>query len=212
MKWENNKYIKEFLSLNCSKDILEVLKPILNIEKEITESMAVIRKLRGFALPKPNYYSIEEYCAGNALTSAIAIHLLPFRASLAFDIKKRDREWPKIKHFMYMFCDIYDDRFTSTCFQDPTIMFSIHPCTKLAERIIDIYNNSNAEALILMPCCIGELKMGLPQIIKERIGKYLIWTWQLANRIKESKISIQIDNNCISPKNAIITARRVNNP
>ena len=71
-----NKYVKEFFDLNCHPEIMDIVMPIQNFEKEITESMAVIRQLRNLTLKRKHYhYRIYDFCAGNALTSVIASFL-----------------------------------------------------------------------------------------------------------------------------------------
>jgi hypothetical protein len=41
-----NKYVKEFYKLSCSQEIIDIVSPINNLEKEITESMSIIKKLK----------------------------------------------------------------------------------------------------------------------------------------------------------------------
>jgi len=208
MRWSNNKYIKEFTDLYCHEDILENLLPIQNIEKEVTEAMAMIRRLRPYSLRQSKTYTLMDFCSGNSLLPAISAFLLKFNNNFAFDKTPRQRDWANISKFAHVELDIYSPIFDQLCSARHIIMTSIHPCGKLAERVIDIFNNSNAEVLFLMPCCSGKTNVDVPQLFKEKLGNYLLWVWHLTGRIKNSNVSIQIDNNCISPKNAIIRATK----
>ncbi len=73
----SSRYVDEFLSLNCAPDVLGAVGPINNPSKEISEAMAVIRRLRPIVLKEGSVSLVGmlEFCAGNALTSVLACHL-----------------------------------------------------------------------------------------------------------------------------------------
>lgn len=104
-------YLDQFLSLKCAGDVLNVIAPIQKAQKEISESMAIIHRLRSIALKNPMKSILLDICAGNALTSVIAAHLLPFKKVIAIDIKKRIRRWDSVRRFVYWQTDINDDKF-----------------------------------------------------------------------------------------------------
>jgi len=205
IEYKKQSYLDEFLSLKCSGDVLNIVSPIQNAQKEITESMAVLKKVRKISLKNPMNYILYDFCAGNALTSVLAAHLLPIKQVIAIDNRERSRDWYKAKRFTYEFSDIYD--YPVNRINKDSIIVSIHPCSNLAERVIEIYNNSMAEFLILMPCCNGSIRIGTPDLIREKIGKYLIWCWDLASRCI-GRVNMVIDSKCLSPKNCILIAKK----
>lgn len=211
----SNKYVNEFFDLTCYPDILDILNPISGRKKEISESMAVIKHLRKLALKNPQKkYVVYDFCAGNALTSTIATFLYPNFIAYAIDKAIRKRDWDKIRNFKYIQSDIFEDKWEFKCdlwgmygmgLEDrEVIIIGVHPCIGLANRIIDIYNKSKADHLILMPCCTGQkYKYSLPAVIKEKVGDYLTWCVYLLNLV-EGKKRMVVDENIISPKNALI--------
>lgn len=211
---KSNKYVNEFFDLKCYPDILDILNPISGRKKEITESMAVIKYLRRLALKNPQKkYVIYDFCAGNALTSTISTFLYPNIRAYAIDKAVRKRDWDRVKNFRYLQSDIYKDdwefrcdswRRGQECKDREVIILGVHACRGLSNRIIEIYNKSGAEHLFLMPCCSGEkYKYSLPTVIKEKVGDYLTWCVYLLNLV-DGKKRMVVDENVISPKNALI--------
>jgi hypothetical protein len=208
------KYVKEFNNLNCNPEILDVVLPVQRQRKEITESMAMIKILRKIVLKRKDFqYQIFDFCAGNALTSVIASFLFKNVSCFAIDIRPREREWSKVKNFEYLNSDIRKEdwgllikTFKKIHPHIKTIIMSVHPCIDLAETILSIHRTSKSNYLILMPCCQGKTAgYSLPEVIVKKIGKYLRWCLYLQNKI-EGNSKLYIDNFCLSPKNAIITA------
>lgn len=207
-------YVDYFLSLKCSGDVLNVVAPIQRAQKEITESMAVIQRLRPIAIKNPMEGVLVDLCAGNALTSVLATHLLPFKKVVAVDIKKRKRDWNKVKRFEYIQADINDSNFESDlgikldeiARQYSLVFISVHPCGDLAERVIAItkYFCVIKAKLILMPCCKGQIKeQKIPACFNKKLTKYDRWAWYLAE-LSGGKLSF--DNKVLSPCRAIIEA------
>ena len=212
----SNKYVNEFFSLTCMPDILDILSPISGKKKEISESMAVIKQIRKIVMKKPKTrFLVFDFCAGNALTSTLANFLYPNVSSYAIDKAVRDRDWDMIKRFMYIKSNIYKKNWEYTLHQQRVIyprtkfiIIGVHPCGELSKRIIEIYNKSKADHLIIMPCCTGgKYKFSLPQVITEKVGNYLTWCMYLLNLVEGRKRLI-VDEGIISPKNALIIARR----
>lgn len=198
-------YLDEFLGLRCAGDVLNIAAPIQNARKEITESMSVLRYIRKAALSKPMTYTLYDMCAGNALTSLIAIHLLPLKEAVAVDHKKRKRKWDRAKRFEYLERDIRD--MSGENIPRESIIIGVHACQDLAEHIIRLYNESHAKYLVLMPCCIGRLTISVPDVFRQLLGKYKVWCWQLASQAK-GQVLLRFDQKNLSPANGIIYARR----
>jgi hypothetical protein len=198
------KYFDTFMSLRSSGDILNVVNPLgSRASKEITESMAMFSRLRKIALKAPMEYSLIDLCAGNALTSVLAAHVLPLKESIAVDKKLRKRGWESVRRFRYLNQDIFDDSIYELI-TDRTVICSVHPCSRLASRIVEIYLKSPAPYLVMMPCCEGQIKIN-GSFLRERLGRYACWCLQLAEQANGDLIQ---DNNCISPKNIVITAKK----
>jgi hypothetical protein len=214
----SNKYINEFFNLNCMPDILDILNPISGRKKEITESMAVIKQIRKIVF-KHKRNTLFDFCAGNALTSTIASFLFPNLNSYAIDKRLRERDWDRINNFKYIQSDIKKENWSYILHQlgaiysvhparSNFIIIGVHPCRDLAQKIIEIYNKSYAEYLILMPCCTGQkYKYSLPDAIREKVGDYLTWCVYLLDLV-EGKKRLIVDESILSPKNALIIASR----
>ncbi len=198
------KYLDYFMSLRSSGDILNVVNPLGNkAAKEITESIAVFQKLKRIALKAPMEYSLLDLCAGNALTSVLSVHVLPINNAVAVDKRPRNRNWYKARRFQYVQQSIMDDSIFGLI-TDKTIICAVHPCSGLAQRVADIYLKSDSQYLVMMPCCVGNLKIG-SQLLRDKLGKYGCWCLELAEKVNGN---IYQDEHCISPKNIIITAKK----
>ncbi len=201
-EWRQD-YVSQFLSMKCAGDVLNVTAPLgARANKEITESMAIIQALRPIVLKYPMEYTLADMGAGNALTSVLAVHLLPVKSAKAIDKRPRSRNWRLAKRFEYI------ERDLSQCIQiDADIIISSHPCCQLATQIVDIYLRSpQARHLIMIPCCKGRIPPKyFSRLIKDRLTRYEQWAVWLAERAKGG---IYLDKKCISPCNAVIVARK----
>ena len=200
-----NSYVNSFLKLKCAGDVLNVVGPMNNAEKEISESIAIIKLLRPYALKNKMKFFVVDLCAGNALTSILAVHLLPVAGAFAFDKKKRSGHYDEVKRFNYHRMDISECRL-----QEKDIVISVHPC-KTANLIIDLWNNSESPILIMMPCC----KASYPDMpaflwLETKMSKYDVWTYYLSQKIRNAKVKIITDGEVISPCRNIIYAKRRN--
>jgi len=200
----SNQYINEFLRFRSSGDILNVVNPLgNNSEKEITESMAIFKVLRKIVLKFPMEYTLYDFCAGNALTSIISVFVLPVKKVIAIDNRPRSRKWYLAKRFDYIFEDI--NKFNISSIPEKSVIISVHACSNLSKKVIEIYLQSKAGYLILMPCCVGKFQTRCPNYIREVIGKYIEWVWYLSEMCNGK---FKIDKNVISPKNGIIIAKK----
>jgi len=200
-RWNYNSYVSEFLSLRCAGDVLNVVSPLgPKAQKEMTEAMGVIKCLRHIVLEEPMKYNILDLCAGNALVSIIAAHLLPIQKCFAVDKRERKREWQKVKKFSYQQADIYDNNFQ---YETPTIVVAIHPCKDLAERVIEIYQQRNLDHIILMPCCKGKIgpQCFFTKFEQAMFDSYEKWCVYLARKINANMYR---DDKIKSPCNIII--------
>lgn len=196
-------YINEFLNLKCSGDVLNVVSPLgPKANKEITESMGIIKHIRSLTLKHPMGFTLYDFCAGNALTSVLSSYLLPIKNSIAIDIKVRKRNWKHAKRFEYQFQDIHN--FNTNNIEENSIIISVHPCTQLAYDVINLFKKSKASYLFLMPCCSGRLD-GRNTLITNKLGKYFGWCTQLSNTCDGKMYE---DVHILSPKNIIIKAKK----
>lgn len=206
-------YIDKFLNFKCCPDVLGICSPIEKFHKEITESMSILEKLRSLTLEQQMKYNIVDLCAGNALTSVLIQHILPVTNSIAIDIRERNRKWHKVRKFEYINLNIHDDKIFDMI-DENSIIISIHPCSQLAKRCIEIFNNSEAKKLVLMPCCKGGYTKEFFQKYKNFIkfipkNAYVYWSLFLSSLINEEyNPTISRDNHCLSDKNIIIEATR----
>ena len=195
-------YYDEFLSLKCCGDVLNVVNPVQGMVKEITESMGMLKRIKKIALRHPKTHSLWDFCAGNALTSVTAQHLLPIRNSYAVDKRNRERDWAKVRNFEYVFSDIYG--FDKSLIKENSIICGVHACGNLSKEIINIFNNSKAKYLVLMPCCVGSYNS---QFNLSEINRYMGWCLNLFMNVDGQK-SITKDEKVLSPKNIIITSEK----
>ena len=166
-------YVKEFLSLKCSGDVLNVVNPLgSKAQKEITESMAIIKKMKGIFLEQPMKLNLYDLCAGNALTSVLSVFLLPVLKAYAYDVKGRNRNWENASRFKYTLSNIY--KLDPSTIGPDSVIISVHPCSKLAVRVCEIFNESSAKHLFLMPCCVGSYKTSFGMPLQKKLGKYLL--------------------------------------
>ena len=205
-------YVSEFLSMKCSGDVLNIANPVMRVEKEISESMAIIKRLRPIALSAPMKYTLIDLCAGNALTSLIAIHLLPFNQAIAVDKRDRSRKWYNAHRFQYKQADIHTMPYYSYAPNDSeSVIISSHACGQLSRRIVEIYNDYPlCKHLIMLPCCVSEVKSSIPPVLAKKIGKYLMWCHELWLSAKGHS-TISSDAKCLSPCNTVITAHKESN-
>lgn len=202
-------YVERFLNLKCSTDILDILKPIHSgISKEISEAFSMIRRVKTIIMGKDKKYNILELCAGNPLFSVTSAFLLPVEESVAIDLHIPKREYSKVRKFEYSKFDIFNNNIFDYIDED-TIIVSIHPCNNLAIRITDIYNKSKSQYLFMMPCCVKKqpiIKSNMKFIIDE-LGNYKAWVYYLST-LCHGKISIVVDNYCLSDRNIVISASK----
>ncbi len=206
---KNQSYLSRFLNLKCSGDVLNAINPIRNPEKEISESWAILRKIKPLTLSNKMQFNVLDLCAGNAITSVLSVYVLPVTSATAIDIRPRKRNYGIVKRFSYQFWNIHDNSILNLIDQN-TILVSSHPC-KNAKRVVEMFNKSNAKALCLIPCCNGSFEnlIGIG-FLKEKLSKYDMWTYYLATEVnnKKIKVSITTDNYCLSQKNNVIYAER----
>jgi hypothetical protein len=208
-------YLNQFLSLRCAGDVLNVVAPLgKEAAKEITESMAIIHQLKKIVLTEENKmkYTLVELCAGNALTSILAVHMLPIKKAIAIDKKERNgKHFENVQRFEYLIINIYDtllDTFWNLSINKnkQLIFISVRACNNLANRIIELYKNTpQAKYLILLPCWVGNENYNFSSIVRNKLGKYLSWCYTLA--LKAGGTFVE-DRGIISPCNGIVLAKK----
>jgi len=206
-----NRHIARFLDLRCAGDVLNAVAPLNNAAKEITESMAMLRRLRPFFLDSPMQFALVDACAGNALTAVLAAHVLPITRVVAVDKKERHRQgYRRIRRFNYvnhaLGCCAVDMAVIHPYTQGAHYVLSAtHPC-KTARYLVELYQADPAcLGLVIMACCCGNRPTAVPQDVIKRIGKYQAWALSLAIAAGGT---YYVDRHCLSPCNAIIVARK----
>jgi hypothetical protein len=205
-------YVDAFLKLKCAPDILAVTSPIARATKEISEVYAVTRALKKIIHPATShFYSVGDLCAGNGLLGVTIAHLFNYISVTCLDLKVPNRRWANVRKFSYFSLDI--NRLQE---QDVggKVLVANHPC-KNAAAIVDKFCKCNAKALVLMPCCNGQLKPR-PQMMLKKLGKYNAWCADLYDTIiayramtgETIEVKMYEDTHCLSPRNVIITAIR----
>ncbi len=204
-----NTYVDQFNGLVCRSDILNILTPILNLNKEISESMSILKQLKKVLLKK-SQFEVFDLCAGNALTSTLIAFLYKNTKVTAIDIRPRDRQWHLINNFTYKTTDINIPLQT-----DPTregIIISIHPCRDLAKQVIlQFHNTPSIKQMYLMPCCFETVRNKY-KFLRSKVGMYRLWVMDLIDLCSEDGIKIRVveDKFNLSPRNIIIIGTKEN--
>lgn len=205
------RYVDEFLKYKAAPDILGVLSPIQKCSKEISEAMAVIRRVKDIMLADPMNWTLVDLCSGNALVPALSAFTLPSAHNYAVDNKPRKRDWHFIRRFDYLKMNIYDQGTTDmiAALGKNVILTAVHACSNLARQVIQIYNNTGAAHLVLIPCCgSNKHKMNVCDNIRSRVGRDILWGMDLVSEIKSTTKKLSIDTGITSPRNLVITASR----
>lgn len=224
--WSRQGYVSEFLALRCAGDVLNVVSPLgAKAKKEVTESMSIIHAMRSLVLPVPMKYALVDLCAGNALTSVLAQHLLPIKRSVAVDKRRRKRSWSRIRGFEYVNCSIEEfytryleirrcGRVSLCDYYSPCILAAVHPCSQAAVAVVDLFIRWDAaEHLIMMPCCIGGIdrtEKTFTALEHDKLGRYERWCLYLAGAIHNRgwRVNVRRDVKCLSPCNIVVTASK----
>ena len=203
-----SKYLNQFLNLKCAGDIIGIVGPMKKYEKEITEAMAIRDVVRKITLKKPMSYTLVDVCSGNGLVPLISVFTMPIKEAIAIDIRERNRPWYLAKRFQYAIGDINNFDYINELLYDKesVILTACHACKHLAINTIDLYHDlNNIKHLVLMPCCQGHVGIILPEIIKEKLGSYLTWSYYLSIKAFGT---LKIDEHISSPCNALVTASK----
>lgn len=212
MKKNPKRYVDQFLNYKAAGDIIGILSPIQRISKEISEAMAVIKHTKAIMLKEPMKWTLIDLCSGNALVPAISAFTLPSAHNYAVDIRPRTRAWSDIRRFDYLTMNIHDKgtRDMITAAGSKVILTAVHACGNLARHIIQLYNQTPAQHLILVPCCgKNNHKLVVSDNLRKRIGKDTLWAMDLASRIGGyNDVKLSLDTGIISPRNLVIMANK----
>ncbi len=200
------KYIKQFMSYNCTSDVLMAVGKIRNVVKEVTESMAVVKTIKKEVLKAPGAWNLVEFCADNSLTSVLLAHLFSFNKIIAIGMLQRKLHQPVLGYTRAKE-DIYELQVNSGVtipYGHKTIFLAIHACGDLSHQVINLYHNYHGQKmLIIMPCCIGKSDKFVPRGIRENFSRYQTWVYQLA---KEVKGDFWFDKYCMSPCDGLVVS------
>lgn len=218
----SNKYIQEFFNLDCAGDIINVVGRLgKNFEKEITEAMAVISRIRPIVMKDPlKHWDVIDLCAGNALVSVISVFLWDNVWGSAVDTKPRERNWFGARRFEYLNIDIrkvggFQGSWGNKNKELPvdSIIVGVHTCGSLSAEVVRLYKQSpSAKHLILMPCCTTkgyDPTKRYYKVITDIVDPYLLWATEIAESVGGE---CKQDEHVLSPKNAIITASKLEVP
>ena len=201
------RYVDQFLGFKCAGDVIGIVGPMKGLSKEISEAMAIVRRVKPVVIQEPKKFTLVDLCSGNALVPVITAFMLPTAHNYAIDLRERNgRRWTEVRNFTYLNRDIYSQDILNTIrsIPGPIILTSVHPCKGLAERVVDIYNNcDNIEMLYLMPCCVGKVPINISDKIESQMNRDNLWGLYLA--LKADGRLTQ-DTNVISPKNRLVLA------
>jgi hypothetical protein len=177
--------------------------------KEITEAMAIIQKVKGYALEKPMERTLVDFCSGNALVPLIAAHLLPFKQTIAVDKRVRKGHYHGVQRFRYVNLDIYEQAVEGMVEKD-TVVTCVHGCGGLSTRVVELFRASEADMIALMPCCSGQRVIKYPAMMEKKLGKYWMWSYELYQELERWDFDTHmiVDEHVLSPKNIVITSRR----
>jgi len=196
-------YVNEFLTYRCAGDVLNSVAPLNNAAKEISESMALLKSVKGLALRHPRMLRLWDLCAGNALTSILAVHYLPFAYAIAVDRKLHKRPgYARVQRWEYRQGEI-DSLHGQISVND--VLVASHPC-QAAEDICRLFNDSPARAMFILPCCQGKISSKFTQLTRGKMSRYELWCLHLA-RLVDGECSKR-DTQVLSPMNIIVSKVR----
>ena len=205
-------FVDRFLSLNCATDILKVVSPIKNMSKEISEAYTMLQSVKKVVHPADsNKYEVLDLCAGNGLLGVTLAHVMNFKSVTSMDIRVPGRKWEDVRTYSYLEKDIHTLQRHEV---EGKVIVANHPCQR-ASHVVDLFCKFDAKAVVIMPCCVGQLK-SRPEHITKQFGKYGAWCMDLYDTIgdwsvgKGQTINARIYENkhCLSPKNVTIVAWR----
>jgi hypothetical protein len=196
------KYVNEFLKFNCAPDIIPIIPKQENWCKEISESMAIRKRIKDNCIDNKMENTIFDLCAGNGLTGILMAFTLPIQQVYSVDLKKRNGKYEKAKNFTYLEMNINDLFSDNTRKDQKIILIASHACKQAAIDIISIYKKYDfIKGMVMIPCCIGSHPVEL--FLKKEIGVYKEWCFYL-KQLCNGKISF--DNYILSPCNGIVEA------
>jgi len=211
-----NKYLKQYTESGIL-NLLEYYLPIKKIferkkaNKEITEAFAVINILNREIKyqQKDKEIAIFDLGCGKGYFSMLSSWIFSYTELFACDYNTN----MDIGHFdffsnvTYEQINLFDTKiinFINELDYDEIILVGIHSCKQLAIRNIELFNQTKAQKLILIPCC--ELKNPYKRQIYGIGNHYDAWSLYLFNQILTEHKIIKKDLTILSPKNNVIYA------
>jgi len=190
------KYLDQFMLKRCASDILNIVAPLHQAAKEISEAMAMREAMKDLFLNHKMEMTLYDMCSGNALVPLIAVFTLPVLYATASDVKVRERRWELAQRFSYVERNVFDPGPTGD------VVTGCHACGALARAIIQRYLES-AQHLYLMPCCVGDVQV--PGLFSGKISRYEWWAHELAEMAGGKA---KRDTDILSPCNVIVEAHK----
>lgn len=203
----SSRYVDAFYGLRCHPEVLRAVEPLNQSSKEISEAMAMVQAIKPHILENRGHVTLLDLCAGNALTSIIAAHLLPIREAIAVDRQPITRAaHARVRGFSYLEADLSSAGFIASLRQriaGPLVVSAVHPCADLAALSIEVAEQLGAEFVAVMPCCNGTMSAA-PSFLLERCSPYQQFSTYLSYRYG---LRAREDKDVLSPKNVILSGK-----
>ena len=202
-------YVSDFMKLNCSSDVLDIChidKSRMN--KEISETMGLYKQVKNIVINKPyKDWIILDICSGaHCLNSVFISHMLNVKV-YAIDIEPYKRDFSSVRNMEYIQFDIMkffkflDMIREKVGYDENVIIVSSHPCRELAHQIVNFHKTGLSEYMFIIPCCRGIIKNHIPQLVKDKLGRYLTWCYDLSLSCYGDLVR---DKRIMSPCNVIV--------
>lgn len=194
-----------------------------SISKEITETMGVVRAMLA-SVDGARPHHVVDLCCGRGITAAYVAAALPDWHVTAVD-RASEHGLPHyaeggLSNVRFMRLDLFDASCLSRIRERtdevalPVVVLGMHCCGQLSLKVIEVYEDVGAAALVLCPCCLPmssktRAVSELPEHLWSSpvaVEKYTAWATFLSERAA-GKLDVVED--IMSPQNAVICAPRV---
>lgn len=194
-----------------------------SISKEISETMAVVRALLA-SVDATRPHHVVDLCCGRGITAAYVAAALPDWHVTAVDRASESGlphyEEGGLSNVRFMRLDLFDascslrirERTDEVAL--PVVVLGMHCCGQLSLKVIEVYEDIGAAALVLCPCCLpmsskARAVSELPEHLWSSpvaTEKYTAWATFLSERAAGK---LEMVKDIMSPQNAVISAPRV---
>jgi hypothetical protein len=205
--------VNQFLAKKCAGDVINSVTPLKNPLKSLSTSWEVIKTIQPLTITEKGKYEVVNFCAGNCVAAIMAAHILPVKRTWAIDSKITKKQgFENVDRFTtFEGMEIKD--FIPRV-QDNDIIIAIHPKPQECVDIIDLFNQTTAKVLCLVPGIPGlhmPKKINCLKKLPMPIDKYELWCLVLMNIVAPNhKLTMRYYVRGInSPYNTILYAERM---